>query len=339
MRNFNQGRYFNALSKFSTNRLEKFKGCSILITGANGLIGGTILDFFQFLNETCDYNISITVLVRGELQKHKFFDYDKINIINSDINVFINCDTPFNYIFHAASNAHPKAYTDWPVETALTNIIGTKNLIELAQRYNARLIFISSSEVYGEDLLDREFRAEKDFGYIDINTSRACYSESKRMAETLISCYISEYDLDAIIVRPAYIYGPRFSENNTRADVEFIKNALTGENIVLRSEGLQKRSYCYVLDCCYATLLTALLGEKGEAYNISSDSGNVLLRDFALKLAKKCNVNVEFQLEKVSGGSPVQNSLLNNEKLKSLGWSEIFTLDSGIDSTIELLSN
>ena len=64
MRNFNQGRYFNALSKFSTNRLEKFKDCSILITGANGLIGGTILDFFQFLNETCDFNISITVLVR-----------------------------------------------------------------------------------------------------------------------------------------------------------------------------------------------------------------------------------------------------------------------------------
>ena len=101
----------------------------------------------------------------------------------------------------------------------------------------------------------------------------------------------------------------------------------------MKSKGTQKRSYCYVLDCVSAMLTVALKGEVGGAYNISSDSGNVQLVDFAQKLAEIAGVELMFELQNTDSGSPVQNSLLSNQKLKALGWEEVFELSDGIQDT------
>ena len=245
----------------------------------------------------------------------------------------IHFASDLDYIFHAASNAHPKAYDLYPVETIMTTTMGTMNTLELAREKAAKLIFVSSSEVYGELPEEAEYHLEDKYGMIDILSPRSCYSESKRLAETMIASYIKEFGVEANIVRPAYIYGSRFSETNTRADVDFIKKCLAKETIVMKSKGTQKRSYCYVLDCVSAMLTVALKGEVGGAYNISSDSGNVQLVDFAQKLAEIAGVKLNFELQNTDSGSPVQNSLLSNQKLKALGWEEVFELSDGIQDT------
>lgn len=316
-----------------TDEIKTFFDKSILITGANGLIGGSLLDFFFFLNEKYQANISLAVVVRKDLEVHDFFQEQKAARIIQSVEEVIHFDGDLDYIFHTASNAHPQAYDLYPVETIMTTVAGTKNTLELAKEKDAKLIFVSSSEVYGELPEGAEHHVENLYGLIDILSPRSCYSESKRLAETLIVSYIKEFGVEASIVRPAYIYGARFAEANTRADVDFIKKCLAKENIVMKSKGSQRRSYCYVLDCVSAMLAVALKGENGAAYNISSDSGNVQLIDFARKLAEISGVELIFNIQESGAGSPVQNSLLSNEKLKGLGWNEGFDLSEGIRDT------
>lgn len=335
MRTFQKNRYFDSLSKIVDFNLD-FSNTSILITGANGLIGGSLLDYFMYLNQTFNSNIKLYVLVRSDLIQHDFFDYRDITVFKQSVTDEITFSDSLDYIFHSASNAHPEAYDNYPVETALTNIQGTLNLLEISKKTGAHLVFISSSEVYGET--DNERNSERDYGYIDILSPRSCYSESKRMAETLINSYVKEYHVSAASVRPAYIYGARFNDSNTRADIDFIKRCLLKKDIIMKSKGLQKRSYCYVLDCISAILLIAQKGEKkGDAYNISSDSGDVRLVDFAAELAKIAKVRLEFDLIGVKGGSPVSNSLLDNKKVKELGWREQFDLQEGISDIFSIL--
>lgn len=339
MRTFNKSHYFSSLDKLVSDDVKHFFNTSILITGANGLIGGSLLDFFLYLNAEYQANISLSVLVRKQLEMHDFFQKEKITKIIQSVDEAIHFASDLDYIFHTASNAHPQAYDFYPVETIMTTVAGTKNTLELAREKKAKLIFVSSSEVYGELPEGAEYHLENRYGMIDILSPRACYSESKRLAETLIVSYIKEFGVEASIVRPAYIYGARFAEANTRADVDFIKKCLAKENIVMKSKGTQKRSYCYVLDCISAMLLVALKGQNGAAYNISSDSGNVQLVDFAGKLAELSGVELFFDIQDTGSGSPVQNSLLSNQQLKNLGWKELFDLSDGIRDTFANISN
>ncbi|MGT2957489.1 hypothetical protein A9Q68_03625 [Streptococcus bovimastitidis] len=337
MRDFDEKNYINTLEKINKNQYNKFYNKKILITGANGLIGGTLLDFFQFLNDKYNANILIYALVRSKFISQKFFSNSNVIVLNQSVEDLISIDSDLDYIFHIASNAHPKAYDQFPVETIMITVRGTENVLKLSHETGARLLFVSSSEVYGE--LDRNFDShlEENYGKIDILSPRSCYSESKRLAETLICSYIKEFKVNAVIVRPAYIFGPRFSESNTRADVEFIKSCLSKENIILRSEGVQKRSYTYVFDCVTAMLEVMLDGKNGEAYNISSDFGNVQLREFAQILADKAGVNLQFDISDTKGGSQIVNSLLSNSKLKKLGWTESFNMENAIDNLFSIL--
>lgn len=338
MRVFNQNAYFSQLKRLVTPESRLLFGKQILITGANGLIGGSLLDFFLYLNKEYQAGITLYALVRSQLEVHDFFKEEAIRVLQQSVTEPIAIEGDLDFIFHAASNAHPKAYHDYPVETIMTTVSGTQATLELARQKSAKLIFISSSEVYGEMPAGQEQHLENHYGVVDILEPRSCYSESKRLAETLLASYVKQYGVQAVVARPAYIFGARFSESNTRADVEFIKKCISGQNIVMKSEGLQQRSYCYVLDCVSALLAIALFGEDGQAYNISSSLGNVRLREFAASLAKTAGVELIFDLAPTQGGSMVVNSLLSNQRLKQLGWVEQFSLDDGVKATLDCVT-
>ena len=158
-----------------------------------------------------------------------------------------------DYIIHLASNTHPKSYANQPISTITTNVLGTINLLELAKNNpGSRVLLLSSVEIYGENKSnEKESFSEKDFGYIDCNTVRAGYNESKRCSETLACAYNSECGVDFVIARLCRCYGPTLLKTDTKALSQFIFHALKSENIVLKSEGLQNYSYIYASDQAY----------------------------------------------------------------------------------------
>lgn len=164
---------------------------------------------------------------------------------------------------HGASNTHPFLYSGKPIETILTNVAGTNNLLEFAVKHRCkRFLFLSSVEVYGENRGDCEKFKEDYCGYINSNTMRAGYPESKRTGETLCQAYIKEYGLDSVILRLARCYGPGILQNDSKALSQFIHRAKEKRDIILKSEGKQEFSYVYQADvvdamCYFYSLVSA----------------------------------------------------------------------------------
>ncbi|MCL2096270.1 MAG: NAD-dependent epimerase/dehydratase family protein [Oscillospiraceae bacterium] len=339
--------YINDLKSVMNEPLpwDKIDGSSVLITGANGLIASFFVDCLMYRNKTLNGNIEVFALCRNkEKSENRFKSYldnNSFNLIIQDVCEPLNLNVKFDYIIHAASNAHPMAFAAYPVETMRANILGSINLLEYAKKYNPeKFLFVSSTEIYGRNNsgLNNGLK-EEDCGYIDCANIRSAYPESKRASETLRVSYGKQYGINTVSVRPGYIYGPTIQDDNTRADAQFIKKAVDGENIVMKSAGNQLRSYCYVSDMVSAMLYVMLLGENGGAYNIANKNCAVTIREFAETAADIAGVKVVFEnpgdIEK-SGYSLIGNGVLDAGKLESLGWSAKVNLREGLKRTISI---
>ena len=159
-------------------------------------------------------------------------------------------DIPFDYMVHGASNASPKRYATDPVGTMKSNLGGGSNLLELTKEKKARLLYISSGEVYGEG--DGSDFTEDYSGYVDCLNPES-YPSSRMSSETLCVSYKEQYGVDVVIARPCHIYGSDI-ERDDRAFAQFLRKAKAGEDILLKSDGSQVRSYCHVDDCASALL-------------------------------------------------------------------------------------
>ena len=326
--------------------IENLYGSSILITGATGMICSAVVEVLFFLNRERSANIQIFLAGRNKDKTKKRFycfeegkDYIFIQYdATSSKTININAD----YIIHGASNADPGKFAIEPVETMLSNIIGLNTLLRSATNNNTkRLLYISSSEVYGRKEEKRPYK-EDDYGFMDILNPRASYPSSKRAAETLCSAYLAEYGLDTVIVRPGHIYGPTITDSDSRASAQFTRKAKAGEGIVMKSAGTQLRSYCYTLDCASAILTVLLNGKKGEAYNISNPNSIVTIREMAEALAKVGNVNIVFENPsdaEQKSYNLMDNSSLESKKLEKLGWKPIFNLKSGMINNLKFFAN
>ncbi len=332
--------YKEDIKRIITKDFEALENKTVLITGAGGLVGSFLVDTLVYLNKELNYNINIIgTFTSMESYKNRFPSYDDkcfFKPIVQDIAKSLECDEKVDYIIHAASSTHPLLYATKPVEVIEINIQGTMNLLNFARKQGGvRTLFLSTLEVYGEDSNIESF-SEDNIGYVNFNISRSCYPESKRLGETLCHSFIKEYEQDIVIARLGYIYGPTIRLNSSKADVQFLNKVLNNENIILRSAGLQKRSYCYVADTVSALLTVLLSGENGNSYNIASLEGNILLRDYAKILSEIANVEIEYEdptTIEIQGGSQVQNSMLNPAKLMELGWEPKFKLKEAVEHT------
>lgn len=335
--------YLEDLAKASENikNLKELKNKNIFITGAAGQIGKSLVSLFTYLNDYEKYNIKMILNTRSESRIKTTFQYlenrDDIDFYIGDITNEIKYDGEVDYIISAASNTHPKAYSQFPIETIMTNVIGAKNVFNFAIKKNARVIILSSVEIYG-DILDRKPVKETDMGYIDSNTVRACYNESKRVSETLSQAYISEKNADVVIIRLPRLFGPETKKDDTKALSQFINNALNKEDIVLKSDGSQYFSYLYAPDAVSGILTVLINGTKGSAYNISSEKCDITLRDLAEKIAEKSKVKLVFDMPdeiELKGFSKAQYAILDSSKIRDeLGWDVSFDIDAGLKKTL-----
>lgn len=321
---------------------KKLRGKTILITGGTGMIGSFLIDV---LNEA---NLGCTVLLLGrseEKAKERFAEYwdaGWLKFAKWDASAALpDIDCPVDYAIHLASNTHPVAYATDPIGTIATNVIALNNLLSFAaEKKAARFLFASSNEIYGENRGDVELFDEKYCGYIDCNTLRAGYSESKRCGEALCQAYIRQKGLDCVIARLTRTYGPTMLPTDTKAISQFFKNAFQGEDIVLKSEGKQYYSYQNVADSVSGLLTVLLKGVCGEAYNIADESGDITLRDLAALIASQFGRKVVFNLPDAiesAGFSKATKARLDGGRLRRLGWEPHYDINTGVLSTIGIL--
>lgn len=290
---------------------------------------------------------SILALGRNEKRAKERFAYcmdsQYFRFIPFDINSPLEmCDiSHIDYVLHLASNTHPVAYSTDPIGTILTNILGTRNLLDIAVEKTAvRFAFASSNEIYGENRGDVELFSEDYCGYINSNTLRAGYPESKRCGEALCQAYFKQYGLDFVIPRLTRSYGPTLLQSDTKALSQFLHKGLVAEDIVLKSAGTQYFSYTYVADAVSGLLTVMLLGECGEAYNISDINSDIMLKDLAKVIADYAKKEVVFELPneiESAGFSKATKARLDSKKLRKLGWKAKYTIKDGIERTMDIL--
>lgn len=312
---------------------------SILVTGATGLIGSCLIDVFLAANEFYGANLKVYALGRS-LEKIANRFRDAVIPVVQNIMSPLDDAIEHDYIIHGASNADPKSYARQPVETILTNIVGSKNILDYCLKHKkTKMLLTSTFEVYGE-LPNVDVYTEDMSGIINQSILRNGYPESKRCCELLTRSYIDEYGVNAIIVRLPSVYGPTMQESDSKAHAQFIRNALNGESIVLKSEGSQRRTYCYVIDAVSALLAVLEKGENGEIYNISNENSVASIAEVASACAEIAGTEVVFDLPdaiEAKGFSQSKNCILDNSKLKSLGWEGKYSLKEGLEETLEYL--
>lgn len=324
---------------------HRLKNKTLLLTGASGLIGTFLIDVLIRKNETDQLGIKVYAAGRNEkAAQSRFADYwdsDCFSFLKLDVNQPIDFDIHFDFILHAASNTHPVQYATDPVNSLMTNLLGTYNLLEYGRKCGLeRFIFLSSVEIYGQALYEDDVFDESYCGYIDCNTARAGYPEGKRAGEALCQAYIAKYGMDIVIPRLSRVYGPTMKPDDSKAMSQFLMNGVRGEDIVLKSEGLQKFSYCYVADVVLGILFIWLKGKTGEAYNVADVKTDMLLRDITRYIADINNRKVIFQLPEAAenkGFSKVTVGVMTPAKLQKLGWEPFDDLKSGVGKTIKIL--
>lgn len=334
---------YNVMRKYKS-LFGELEGKAILITGATGLICSCLVDLLFFYCESEKKHIDIYVTGRSYekacIRFDPFVSNSNFHFVKFNSNKINDLNIKVDYIIHGASYATPYFYENYPIDTMLGNFIGMYGLLEYAVKEQVkRVLFISSSEVYGKKYSLEPYE-EKDFGYVDILTSRAAYPMSKRATETLCACYNKEKDVDIVIVRPGHIYGPTASQNDNRVVSEFIRRAVSGENIIMKSRGEQIRSYCYTFDCATAILTVLLHGEIMNAYNISNAGSILSIKQMADLIADLTGVKIVYNSpskKEKETFNPMQNSSLNCDKLKMLGWKELFNAKQGFGNTIKII--
>ena len=328
--------------------LNKLTGSKFLITGATGMIASVIIDILMYYNNTIidsSQGIQIIAISRNEAKARErfaaYWDSGFFTYLSRDISQPLPELGDVDYILHAASNTHPRAYATDPIGTITANVTGTYELLSYAAEHHCRrFLCFSSVEIYGENRKDVDKFDESYLGYIDCNTVRAGYPESKRLSESLCNAFAAQKGQDFVIGRFSRVYGPTMGQEDSKAIAQFIRRAAAGEDIVLKSEGNQLYSYTYVVDAAVAALYLLLYGKSGEAYNVADEKSEITLKELAQILADAAGSKVIFELPDAverAGYSTATKALLDTGKITALGWRASTPIKEGLEKTVRIL--
>ena len=334
---------FEEILENKSIKWKNFKNKTFLLTGANGFIATYMVHFLIFLNEELNFNIKLIIISKNKKKfKSNFENVFKrmhIHFIEQDVSdkIKISKNTKIDFILHAASKASPKLFNKSPIETILPNIFGTYNLLKIScDKKIKSFIFFSSGEIYGDHT---EIVDENNLSYFNHLNNRASYAESKKMGETLCYSFFKQKNIPIKILRLFHTYGPCMNLNDERVMMDFVKSIITQKKILLRSNGNQKRSFCYIADVVKGIFILLSSGKNGEAYNLANPKETITIKQLALKLAKNNNVKLNKFINKKSKLTNfVKNAIPSIKKINALGFDPTTSIDKGFKRTIKYFS-
>lgn len=326
---------------------SKLNNKSVLVTGATGLIGSLVVKALLYFADINDKNITVGAFIRNACKADRVFgnlktDHSNLIYEIGDISKEFNLSGKYDYIIHAASVTGSKDFIEKPVETILTIVESTKNLLKYAHENKIdSMVYISSMEVYGE--IPHETVKEEDFGLLNWMNLRSSYPQGKRLAETLCLSYSHEYNVPVKIIRPTQTFGPGVSKEDNRVFAQFAKAVINKTDITLLTMGKTKRDYLYTADAVKGILSILLLGKNGEAYNLSNQDSYCSIHEMAqlcCSLAKN-EITIKFDLdpEKTRCYLNEHKTKLDNSKYLVLNNSPKASIKESYEKLINYMSN
>ena len=235
-------------------------------------------------------------------------------------------------IFHLACIASPDKYKTFSVETLVTSFQGTKNVLDLAKKHGAKLLFTSTSEVYGDPLIHPQ--PEEYYGNVNTVGERSCYDEGKRVAETLIYEYRKKFGLDLKIVRLFNTYGPYMDLNDGRVITNFINQIKNGENLKIYGDGSQTRSFCYVDDLIDG-LISMMESIESGPINLGNPNCEFTLNELVTIFEKITNKKINVDYSNATENDPKQRKPNIGKAFEKLGFQPKVLIEEGIINTMK----
>jgi dTDP-glucose 4,6-dehydratase/UDP-glucuronate decarboxylase len=276
----------------------RIAGKRLLIVGGAGFLGYYLVQSVLWWNRTAgrDTPIDLTVYdnyIRGMPQwLSALSGTPNLTLVKHDISQPLPGDMPdFQYIVHGGSIASPVYYRKYPIETMDANINGLRSLLEYAKRRKQAgetfegFLFFSSSEIYGDPTPENIPTPETYWGNVSCTGPRACYDESKRFGETLCVNFTQQHGLPIKVARPFNNYGPGLKITDHRVLPDFVRDVFANRDIIMRSDGSPKRTFCYVADAVTGYYKVLVNGRPGEAYNIGVETPEISMAQLAEKVA------------------------------------------------------
>ncbi|MDR1791379.1 MAG: NAD-dependent epimerase/dehydratase family protein [Propionibacteriaceae bacterium] len=328
----------------------ELKGAVVAVSGASGLIGRHTVSLLLELSRAFNLDTTVVAMGRDETRLHKVFkEADDLLFFSSDVTAAWPKAT---HLIHAASPATPGAFADDPVGVIKANVIGALAALQEAEQLGAYVAFVSTMEIYGkvprpaglpegaDIVID-----ESTLGLVDPMELRSAYPESKRLAETLCVAYAEQYGVRSDVVRVSHSYGPGTNPADDRVQVQFVKQAVAGEPIVLKSDGSLRRSYTYAADSAaaiVAVLSTRSTRRHTEAFNVADNSARISIRELAelsLEAAGRSPDELVFDIpaDTPAWSKMPSGTFLDTARIEALGWKPHFTLPEGLRRMAEYL--
>ncbi|MCX9083546.1 MAG: SDR family oxidoreductase [Candidatus Methanoperedens sp.] len=298
-----------------------------IVTGGAGFLGSHLCDL---LLEKGHEVICIDNLVTGNTRNIEHIKSDRFTFLKHDVTKPIYFGDKIDYIFHLASPASPIDYLDLPIQTLKVGALGTYNMLGLAKEKGARFFLASTSEVYGDPLVNPQ--TEEYWGNVNPIGPRGVYDEAKRYAEAITMAYHRYHKVDTRIVRIFNTYGPRMRINDGRVVPNFIGQALSGEDITVYGDGSQTRSFCYVSDEIEG-LYRLMMSDYSLPVNIGNPQEHTIL-EFARIILKMIGGDSKIVFKDLPEDDPKQRRPDIGKARKLLGWEPEVGLERGLREAI-----